>query len=163
GVIENGPFHRLSLKPSPKNAWQIAPSGPTQKTSIFPGSRATADMPEPGMAAFCGVMPNGLLKRSLLKPNAQNVLPMAPSGPTQNTSRCSGLRAIAASGDPGRAWLGGVIGNGPFQRFWLKPSAKNALPIAPSGPTQNTSSFPGWRATAVTKAPRGAALGVVMA
>src|SRR6266487_1771034 len=116
GEMANGGFQRASLNPASQKVVPIVPSGPTQNTSRWSGVRATAVMGESARAAFGGEMANGGFQRALLNPASQKVVPIVPSGPTQNTSRWSGVRATTAMGESARASFGGEMANGGFQR-----------------------------------------------
>src|SRR5690348_3081890 len=91
-----------------------APSGPIQNTSRCPDARATAAMPMPPLPAA----PGGVIGKGWWSPQdapgaeSHQVEPTAPSGPIQNTSRWSGVRATTATAEPARAAPGGAIPNG---------------------------------------------------
>src|SRR5262249_2158831 len=91
------------------------------------------------------------------------VVPIAPSGPIQKTSRCSGARDTAASKEAARAAGGGGMGRGGVSHFASLAFASHAgVPTAPSGPNQKTSRWAGGRANAAIREAVRAAFGGVM-
>src|ERR1700744_4649634 len=134
----------------------IAPSLVTQNTSKWSGMRAATAIAEP-----CSADPGGAILNGPWSPQpapgaaAHHWLTIAPSGPTQNTSRLSAKRATAAMGAPGRAAPAGEMGKA-APCSYQPPSAAlthHCVMTDPFGATQNTSRLSGVRATVVTDAP----------
>ena len=71
-----------------------------------------------------------------------HVVPTAPSGPIQNTSRAPANRVTAQTGLPSRAAPPEVMGNGGCQTALSTRGFAHVVPTAPSWPIQKASSAP---------------------
>src|SRR5262245_27744428 len=86
GVIGNGAFQRPLLTLAFHQAVITAPSGPIQNTSSCPSNRETeATLPVSAWPAL--VTGNGGFQKAWLTVISHQADPIAPSGPTQKTSR----------------------------------------------------------------------------
>src|SRR5919199_1823823 len=108
-------------------------------------------MGESARAAPGGVMANGACQ-PLGTWGLDQVVPMAPSGPTQKTSSAPSNRVMAAMGESARAAPGGVMAKGACQPpgTW---GLDQVVLTAPSGPIQKTSSAPSNRVMAAMGEP----------
>src|SRR6516164_1246298 len=128
---------------------RIPPSGSIQNTASTSGVRATAAN-APGWADPGGArLPVWRRWPPHPQPKSgfQAMVPIPPSGPIQNTSSTSGVRATAANA-PGWADPGGARGQGGRPQPEFHPDFQDMKPIPPSGPIQNTSNTSSVRATA---------------
>src|SRR5690242_9248332 len=93
-------------------------------------------------AAPGGLMVKGGCQFALSIWGFSQVVPIAPSGPTQNTSIAPVYRVTTAIGELVRAAPGGLMAKGGCQAPFSIWGFSQVVPIAPSGPTQNTSIAP---------------------